>query len=93
MIFRPAPHIPVNALHPAQKPSRMATGSEVAKPQSGQVQPVAARLRCRRPRLSDALELLRDIVPRPFAHLGLPPTGQAPVMTARYDVSTRTYMH
>jgi hypothetical protein len=70
MIFRPAPHIPVNSLHRVQKPSRIAMASEVVKPQSGQVQP---RVRRRKPRLGDVLAESRDIGRRPFAHRACPP--------------------
>ena len=39
MIFRPAPHMQVNARHRSQYPSRAETGSRINKPQSGQVKP------------------------------------------------------
>lgn len=51
MIFRPAPHMPVNWLHRLQKPSRIATWSLLTKPQSGHVQLAAARIRRKNPRL------------------------------------------
>jgi hypothetical protein len=60
MIFRPAAHMPVNSLHCAQKPSRMATMSDVTKPQSGQVQPVAGRPQRRRLDPPDALTDVRE---------------------------------
>jgi hypothetical protein len=44
-IFRPAAHMPVNSLHRAQNPRRVATTSWVGNPQSGHDQPLMSECR------------------------------------------------
>jgi len=95
MIFRPAPHMPVKSLHRLQNPSRIDTPSCVAKPQSGHVHVGVERFRRKNPRRGAAdvvVDVLISDIGRPSVVTGLPPTGQAPVITKRYVFDTEAYI-
>jgi hypothetical protein len=92
MIFRPAAHIPVKSLHRPQNPRRIATWSRVTKPQSGHLHPARLRRSIRLGPADVVMDVLVSDIGRPSLVTGFSPTGQAPVITARYDVDTEAHI-